>query len=302
MPRFFDTLYAEIICEIVKILPLNNARNFLSCGSVIYRPGKHTFNQNCFRVLPVKLSYNRLFKTEQLLGIEPSHFIQKIFIKMEALRETNSSEYEDRLDEDRLGFILEKAFQASTKFNTITIHYDPDYYDMLSYSRNTEFLAMALGTTLEHQQTTDLRIQIQNIRPDDYRALSCLKQSFLYSVYFLILRIEKYDWLGDFKSLRSLARNLTEFSVITNALDFLPTFALGNIIKRVNIQTLESITLERVNISMDKLPEILSPIRSFFKKLQLQQIMFRQESFITFIQYISDNFSLDRFSLSLEDI
>jgi hypothetical protein len=147
MSRSLNTLPTEIIYKVVKILPFDDARNFLSCGSSIREPRKHAFNQNCFRVLLVKLSHDGLLKAEQLLRMEPSCFIQKIFIKMEAFRHINFSAYEDRL-----GFILWRAFQASTKINTITIHYNPDFYDLglLAPCLNTKVLARALGTTLEH--------------------------------------------------------------------------------------------------------------------------------------------------------
>jgi hypothetical protein len=177
MSRSLDTLPTKIICEVVKILPFDDAQNFLLCGSSVREPRTHAFNQNCFCVLPVKLSHNGLLKTKQLLRIELSCFIQKIFIKMKAFRHTNFSVYKDRF-----GLILKRAFQASTKINTITIHYNPDFYDpgLLAPCLNTEVLARALGTTLEHQQTTKLRIQIQNIRLNDCRALSRIGQSFLY--------------------------------------------------------------------------------------------------------------------------
>ncbi|MAD85135.1 MAG: hypothetical protein CL912_19415 [Deltaproteobacteria bacterium] len=189
MSRSLDTLPTEIICEVVKILPFEDARNFLSCGSSVREPGKHAFNKNCFRVLPVRLNNDGLFKAEKLLRMEPACFVQEVFIKMEAFS-TNFSTYEDRL-----GFILRRAFQASTKIDTITIHYDPDFYDpgLLAPCVNTEVLARALGTTLEHKQTTELRIRIQNIRIDDCRALSRIGQSFLYRVCSLGLRIEEYD-------------------------------------------------------------------------------------------------------------
>ena len=299
MSRSLDTLPTEIICEVVKILPFDDARNFLSCGSSVREPGKHAFNQNCFRVLPVRLSHDGLLKAEQLLRMEPSCFIQKIFIKMEAFRHTNFSAYEDRL-----GFILRRAFQASTKINTIIIHYDPDFYDpgLLAPCLNTEVLARALSTTLEHQQTTELRIQIQNIRLDDCRTLSRIGQSFLYRVCSLVLRIEEYDWAKSFQSLTSLAKNLTEFSVINNAPDLLTTSAIQKIMAKINTQTLESITLAGVSISTNKLTGSLRPLKASLKKLQLQRINFRRESFETFIHYLSDNFSSDGFSLSLEDI
>jgi hypothetical protein len=145
MPCFLANLSAEIIYEIIKVLPLDNARNFLLYSSIIYRPGKHVFDQNYFRILLVRLSYNSLLKAEQFLRIEPSCFIQEIFIKIKVLRNFSLC--------DRLVFIFGKAFQASTKFNTVTIHYDPDYYDpgQLAPCLNTEILAKALRTALEHQ-------------------------------------------------------------------------------------------------------------------------------------------------------
>ncbi|KAM0132875.1 hypothetical protein ACHAP3_006164 [Botrytis cinerea] len=295
MSRSLDTLPTEIICEVVKILPFEDARNFLSCGSSVREPGKHAFNQNCFRVLPVRLSHDGLLKAEELLRMEPACFVQEVFIKMEAFSTTY---------EDRLGFILRRALQASTKIDTITIHYDPDFYDpgLLAPCLNTEVLARALGTTLEHQQTPELRIQIQNIRIDDCRALSRIGQSFLYRVCSLVLRIEEYDWAKSFQSLASLTENLEELSVINNAPDFLTTSAIQKIISKINTQTLESITLAGVSISINKLTGSLSPLKASLKKLQLQRINFRRESFETFIHYLSDNFSSDGFSLSLEDI
>jgi hypothetical protein len=59
---------------------------------------------------------------------------------------------------DRLRFILRRVFQASTKINTITIHYDPDPYKEVRLQRSladsyakTEVLARALSTTLERE-------------------------------------------------------------------------------------------------------------------------------------------------------
>ena len=108
--------------------------------------------------------------------------------------------------------------------------------------------------------------------------------------------------MKSFQSLTSLAKNLTEFSIINNAPDLLTTSVIQKIIVKINTQTLKSITLARVSISTNKLTGSLSPLKASLKKLQLRRINFRQESFETFIYYLSDNFSLDSFSLSLGDI
>jgi hypothetical protein len=54
---------------------------------------------------------------------------------------------------------------------------------------------------------------------------------------------------------------------------------------------------------MDILSRILVSLKPFLKKLILQQINFGgNRSFEAFIYYVSENFSSDGFSLSLEDI
>jgi hypothetical protein len=81
MPNSLAEFPTEIICDIVKALSLNDARNFLSCGSSVREPGKYAFNENCFRVLPVRLSHDGLLKAEELVRMEQSSFIQKSLLK-----------------------------------------------------------------------------------------------------------------------------------------------------------------------------------------------------------------------------
>jgi hypothetical protein len=119
-----------------------------------------------------------------------------------------------------------------------------------------------------------------------------------------VLRIEEDDRARDFESLKPLARNLTEFSAINNACRFLSASAIQKIMGKINAQTLESITLTGgVYIDKSEVREILSPLEeASLKKLQLQRIAFERKAFKAFIYYLSNNFSSDGFSLSLEDI
>jgi hypothetical protein len=60
MPRSLALLLIEIIYKVVKILPLDNTRNFLSYSSAIYEARKYAFNQKYFRILLVRLSCDSL--------------------------------------------------------------------------------------------------------------------------------------------------------------------------------------------------------------------------------------------------
>jgi hypothetical protein len=231
MSRFLNTLPTEIICEIIKILPFDNTRNFFSCGNSIREPKKQAFYANWFRVLPVRLSHAGLQKAENFLTIELLCFIQEVVIKVEPLRDPNFGAYEDRLER-----ILIRAFQVSTQINMIKIRYDPGYYNPEPpiYLTYTKVLASAFKETLERHRTTSLKIQIQDIRLDDCRILSRLGYLFLNRVYSLVFRIKKYNNARSFDSLKSFPKNLIEFSVINNTADFLATSAIHKIIRKIN--------------------------------------------------------------------
>jgi hypothetical protein len=298
MPNSLATLPIELLCEVVKVLPFDDARNFLSCCSSIHESGKHAFNEKCFRVLPVSLSREGLLMAKELVTMESSCFIQKIFIKMEEFKDTNFVEYVTHLE-----YILTSAIQASTKFNTIIIHYESSDDPGLVDPFPTAIIARALSTTLERQKNTDLRIQLQNIKLDDCRTLARFGHSFLYRVSSLEIQIQDTDDPRSFKWLTPVAKNLAEFSVINDAGPrFVTISAILKMMSKINSGTIESISISGMCVYGDKLTRILRPLIPSLKKLQLRQIYFQRKSFETFIHFISGNFTLNNFSLSLEDI
>jgi hypothetical protein len=49
------SLTPELVCRVIKDLPIEDAYNFLLSCRQIYSNGKYAFDEKCFRVFPVKL-------------------------------------------------------------------------------------------------------------------------------------------------------------------------------------------------------------------------------------------------------
>jgi hypothetical protein len=75
IPYSLATLSTKTIYKVIKVLSFNNARNFLLCSSLIYKPRKYAFNKKCFRVLLIRLSREGLLKAKELIIIKPLYFI-----------------------------------------------------------------------------------------------------------------------------------------------------------------------------------------------------------------------------------
>jgi len=84
--------------------------------------------------------------------------------------------------------------------------------------------------------------------------------------------------------------NLKKLSLSTdNEYDFLKLDIISETMTKVNYKSLESLTLKSFRTSKDELQEILHPFKASIKELNLQNTAFYEESFTSFIKYISDN-------------
>ena len=82
MPYSLLSLSPELVCRVVKDLPIEDARGFLSCCHTIYNNNKHAFNKKYFCVLLVRLEHYDLLSAEDILKRQLCCFLEKIFIQI----------------------------------------------------------------------------------------------------------------------------------------------------------------------------------------------------------------------------
>jgi hypothetical protein len=99
--------------------------------------------------------------------------------------------------------------------------------------------------------------------------------------------------------------SLKELSFITdttadNNNDILSSGAISKLMTNVNSERFKSLTLKGFQTTKAQLQKILDPLKTSIKEIKLQGIMFHNGSFTRFVNYISDNLSLD--DICLEEI
>ncbi|PVH68773.1 hypothetical protein DL98DRAFT_205456 [Cadophora sp. DSE1049] len=300
MPLSLISLPPELLCNILKKLPIEHGRDLLASCREIHHNGKHAFDQKCFRVIPLSLEDESMLQAEELTKKQPCCFLEEIIIRID--RECDRHPGKLHL-EDRLLSIFTNALQVSTKFNTITIHYDPEEFDSAvgRYRAHTKAVVLAIKTFLEGHESTNFKIGIQGIRLHDCATLFALGKKFLSRVHSIGLRFEPCDTtVRSIQELLPLATNLKEISLVNDTGETLTLKPIRKVTKAISSKSLESISLAGVDTTKDNLQEILHPFKASLKNIKLRQMTFEQKSFESFVCYISRNYSLE--DLDLEDI
>ncbi len=117
MPPSLISLPPELLCDILKKLPIEYGRELLASCREIYNNGKHAFDQKCFSVIPLTLDHRRMLQAEELTKEQPCCFLEEIIIRID--RECHRHLGELHLEE-RLLSLFTNARQVSTKFDRIS--------------------------------------------------------------------------------------------------------------------------------------------------------------------------------------
>jgi hypothetical protein len=91
----------------------------------------------------------------------------------------------------------------------------------------------------------------------------------------------------------SLARNLRELSLIINSDKTLSSKIVWRITESIRSKTFQKLTIHRILTSKRYLERILSPLKDSIKEIILEAVTFKDHSFVDFLGYIQDNFSLN---------
>ncbi|KAH7418698.1 hypothetical protein BKA64DRAFT_635816 [Cadophora sp. MPI-SDFR-AT-0126] len=297
MPPPLISLPPELLCNILKKLPFKAGRELMASCRKIYDNGKPAFDQKCFKVIPLSLEDKSMLQAEELTKKQPCCFLEEIVIRIdrECDRHPGKLHFEDRLLS-----IFTNARQLSTKFNAITIHYDPEEFDSRvgRYRAHTKAVVFAIKTFLEGHESTNFKIGIQSIRLHDCATLFALGKSFLNRVQSLGLRLEPYDTrLRFIQEFLPLATNLKEISLMNDTGETLPSNHIRKATKAISSANLKSISIAGIDTTNYKLQKILRPFKASLQKIKLRQIMFEQESFDSFVDHISRNYSIEDFDL-----
>lgn len=298
MPPSLISLPPEILCNILKKLSIESCRSLLASCHEVYDNGKYAFDQKCFSIIPLTLENEAILQAEELTREQPCCFLEEIVIWID--RECNDRPESVKKNAERLLSVFTNAHQVSTKFNTITIRYDPDEFDEEEgrYVTHTKAVVWAIDNFAGEYERTNLKIQIENIRLYDCNTLLTLGQTFLNRVYSVGIRIQFYDTTArSIQELLPLATNLKEFSLLNESDETLSFNFILKIMKKLSSKPLESITLGGIETNTDQLKKILHPLKASLKSIKLQDVAFEQESFESFVCYISRNYSLNDFDL-----
>jgi len=287
MPSPLVSLPTELLESIVQQLPIEDARNLLLSCKTIYQKGKQAFDETCFRTIPVSVSEAGLCQAEDLLDNEYCRCLQTIFIILDA----------EELGplQSRLASVVAKGLQASTKCDTIIIYDHPKRSWVISWIFLTN-VAESIEYYLLPQDIKPFKIQLRNVRLDYLENLYfCGK--FLGLVQSIDLRFDKRKpesyLVRDFERALSLASSLQELSLIVNSDNLLSSKIVRRITKSIRSKTFEKLTINGIFTSKRELQKILSPLKASIKVITLEAATFNDGSFVDFLGYIQDNFSLD---------
>lgn len=291
MPPSIISIPPEVLCEILKLLSIEDGRRLLASCSDIYDNGKFAFDQKCFSVISLTLEDESMSQAEEITKEKPCCFLENIIIRIDRECDRHPGYLQDRLLS-----LFTNAQQVSTKFNNITIYYDPDEFDspVGRYRTHTKTVVWAIKSFLNTHESTNFKIDIQNIRLHDCATLFALGKSFLSRVNSIGLRFEPCDTtVRSIKEFLPLATNLREISLINDTGETLTSSPIRKVMKAVSSKILDSIQLAGINTTKDELQKILHPLKPSLKKIKLQQMTFEPESFEGFVRYISCNYSLE---------
>jgi hypothetical protein len=77
------SLALELVCIIVKKLPIKNACDLLTSYKKIHNNSQYAFTKKCFYTILVSLSQRNLRKVNDILNNESCYFLQRIFIRLD---------------------------------------------------------------------------------------------------------------------------------------------------------------------------------------------------------------------------
>ena len=290
------SLSPELVCRVIKDLPIEDARNLLSSCRQIQSNGKYAFDEKCFHVLPVKLESQNLRTAKDIIKKEQFRFVRKIFIRLDRVHVPLYLERPQEIARHGLYKILKRGLHPSTKCDTIIIDYGPETEEN-EYRHHIKAVAWAIKKTSSRQEVNSFKAQIQNITVPSCRGLIKFGMSFLHQVHSIEVKVNSLD--QDFDPLYkvlSLATNLRELSIRNDESEFLDSDVISELIG-LNSE-LESLRLSGFEISREQLQDAIFLVEPYIKNINLQRMMF-VDGFSSFINYIS-TLSLDE--VFLEDI
>jgi hypothetical protein len=290
------SLSPELVCRIIKDLPIEDARNFLWSCRQIHSNSKYAFDEKCFRVLPVKLESKSLRTTKDITKKEQCRFVRKIFIRLDPAHVPLYLKRPQEIARHYLYKILKRGLHPSTKCDTIIINYGLETEEN-EYRHHIKAVAWAIKKALSRQDVNHFKVRIQNITVPSCRGLINFRRTFLHQVHSIEVKVNSLDQdLDPIYKVLSRATNLRELSIRNNESEFLDSDVISEVI-RVNSE-LESLRLSGFEISTEQLQGALIDVEPYIKNINLQRVIF-VDGFSSFINYIS-TLSLDE--VFLEDI
>jgi hypothetical protein len=283
MPSHPVSLPTELLENIVQQLSIEDARNLLLSCKTMYKKGKQAFDETCFRTIPVIASEAGIRQAEDLLDNEYCRCLETISIFID------SEDWD--VPQSRLASVLAKGRQVSTKLDTIRIYDNPKRRSPPGWLNFLQIKAAILSLP---KDTRPLKVQLRNIRLYYTQNLD-INPGFLELVESIDLRFDQRPRtsITHFERSLSLARNLRELSLIVNSDKTLSSKIVRRITESIRSETFQKLTIHRVLTSKRHLQRILTPLKGSIKEIILEAVTFKDHSFVDFLGYIQDNFSLD---------
>jgi hypothetical protein len=145
----------------MELLSIEDARNLLSTCSNLYSNSKHVLDKKYFGVLPVNLSKKNLLQTEDILTKESCYrFLQAVRIRLDQYDFDGLYSQEHEEAAEYLAFMFTRAFQVSTKYDTIIIYDNPKIFHDID-GEKIRTVAEAIDMV---DKIKPFKIRIQNIR------------------------------------------------------------------------------------------------------------------------------------------
>ncbi|KAH8650273.1 hypothetical protein BGZ60DRAFT_534372 [Tricladium varicosporioides] len=303
MSHTLVTLAPEVICHIIKELPIKDSRIFLESCKKLYNNGIYAFDQKCFRAIPVRLTKESLDQAKQILKDHSIHFLQEIFIRFRTGLDVLGPE---RLYiENALISVLTQGLQSSTQPLTIRICDHAERFNDPS-GGCMKTVAQAISVILLVEPTRSFKVQIHNLRLGNCKWLLHYGRPFLGRVQSLELRFDHYTTesraLKGIKKILPLTSNLEELSFSNNAEAYLSPETFQQIIKKSIPKKLKRVNITRVSIPAAELREALFPFHDYLRELKLEDVVFQDESFGEFVDYVINHLAVTLDSFSVKDI
>jgi hypothetical protein len=83
IPPPLISLPPELLCDILRKLPIKKDYNLLLSYREIYDNSKYTFDQKCFRVIPLTLEHESISQTKDFTKEQPYCFLEEIIIRID---------------------------------------------------------------------------------------------------------------------------------------------------------------------------------------------------------------------------